>query len=127
MRVPFLLIFLMSFVALTSLYNYQKAGIMQKSKDFLIMRSIGAKDKSIKRIIYLEAVFVLIPALLYSLAIGMILNTLILIDRVVLPPLYVPLLFMGVIFSALLLLTHLSLKPIMKKVKKFTIKDFEIY
>ncbi|GAH55657.1 unnamed protein product, partial [marine sediment metagenome] len=61
---PMLLMIIISIIAIFSLYNYQKAGIMEKAKDFLIMRAIGSKTKSIKKILFLESTFVLMPSLL---------------------------------------------------------------
>jgi ABC-type antimicrobial peptide transport system permease subunit len=124
---PTILIFIMSFISIFSLYNFQKGGIMEKSKDFLIQRAIGSKFKYIKRILFLEALYVIIPALSLSLGIGMILNEIFLFERVYLPPLYIPFSIFGIILLAFVFFNYLSLFPIMKKVKKFTIKDFEIF
>ena len=71
---PTSLIFVMAIISILSLYNYQKGGILEKSKDFLIQRAIGSKYKNIKRILFLEALYVIIPSLSLSLGIGMILN-----------------------------------------------------
>ncbi|MFX0056921.1 MAG: FtsX-like permease family protein [Candidatus Hodarchaeota archaeon] len=124
---PTILIFIMAFISVLSLYNYQKGGIMEKSKDFLIQRAIGSKYKYIKRILFLEAIYVIIPSLSLSLGIGMILNAIFLFERVYLPPLYIPLTIFGIIFLSFICFNYISLFPIMKKVKKFNIKDFEIF
>jgi len=124
---PMLLIIFMAVIAIISLYNYQKGSIMEKAKDFLIMRAIGSKNKSLKRILFLENLFVIIPSLLFSLGVGMILNSVILLERVTLPPIYIPFLLISMLFGILIIFNLLSLIPIMKKIKSFSIKDFEVY
>lgn len=124
---PTFLIVIMGLISIFSLYNYQKAGLIEKMKDFLIMRALGSKRKSLKRILFLEAVFVIIPSLLLSLGIGMLLNSILLVERVHLPALHVPFIIISILFGISILFIHLSLIPIMKKIDKFSIKDFEIY
>ena len=124
---PTILIVIMSFVAILSLYNYQKGGIMEKVKDFLVMRAIGAKSKIIRKVLFLEAMYVIIPSLGVSLGVGMILNSIFIFERVYLPNILVPFLFIIILFLAYGLFNTLSLYPIMKKLRKFTIKDFEMY
>ncbi len=124
---PMLLMIIISIIAIISLYNYQKAGIMEKAKDFLIMRAIGSKTKSIKKILFLESTFVLIPSLLLSLAIGMIINSLFLFDRVYLPPLYIPFVLFLFLFFIFIIFNFLSLFPLLKKINNFSIKDFSMY
>ena len=124
---PLVLIIFMAVVGIVSLYNYQKGGIIEKSKDFLIMRAIGTKNKSLKRILFIENLFVIIPSLLFSMGFGMLINSVILFDRVTLPPLYIPLMIISILFGILIIFNLLSLVPIMRKIKTFTIKDFEVY
>jgi len=124
---PFFLIIIMAIVSVLSLYNYQKGSIMDKAKDFLIMRAIGSKNKLITRILFLEALYVIIPSVSLSLGIGMILNSIVLFERVSLPDLSVPFIIIGIQFMFLLLFNYLSLFPIIKKVKAFKIKDFNLY
>lgn len=125
---PLFLIIVMTVIFALSLYNYHKGGVIEKAKDFLIMRAIGSKYRFIKRILFFETLFVLIPSIILSLGLGMILNSIILFERVYLPDISIPFIITGVLFTVLLLLTYLSLFPIIKKIKKnFTIKDFEIY
>ncbi|MFX1256379.1 MAG: FtsX-like permease family protein [Promethearchaeota archaeon] len=124
---PIFLIIIIAAISILSLYNYQKAGLIEKAKDFLIMRAIGSKRKSLKRILLLEAFFVIIPSLLLSLGIGMILNSVFLIERVYLPPIYVPFIGIALLFGILIIFNYLSIIPILKKIEKFSIKDFEIY
>ncbi|TFG14721.1 MAG: ABC transporter permease [Promethearchaeota archaeon] len=125
--IPSILIVIMSAVAIVSLYNYQKGGIMDKVKDFLIMRAIGSKAKSIRKILFLEALYVIIPSLGLSLGIGMILNSIVLFERVNLPDIIIPFSLIGLLFSIFGLFNFLSLFPVMKKLKLFTVKDFEMY
>ncbi len=124
---PSILIVIMSLVAILALYNYQKGGIMEKVKDFLIMRAIGAKSKTMRRVLFLEAIFVIIPSLVLSLGVGMILNSIFIFERVYLPNILVPFLFIGILLLAYCLFNLLALYPIMKKLRQFKIKDFEIY
>ena len=124
---PSILIIIMSAVAIISLYNYQKGGIMEKVKDFLVMRAIGSKARAIRKILFLEALYAIIPSLGLSLGVGMILNSTFLIERVYLPNIIIPFIYIGFLLLMFTSFNLLSLYPIMKKLKKFTVKDFEMY
>jgi ABC-type antimicrobial peptide transport system permease subunit len=124
---PIILIMVISIIAILSLYNYQKSGILEKAQDFLIMRAIGSKTKSLKKILFIESIFVLIPSLLLSLGIGMIIDSLFLFKQTYLPPLYIPFLFFLILFIIFMIFNFLSLFPIIKKINKFSIKDFSLY
>ncbi len=124
---PSLIIIMMAIISIISLYNYQKGNILEKAKDFLIMRAVGSQYKSIKRILFLEALYIIIPSLLLSLAIGMILNSTILLYRAYLPHISIPFIISGILFVAFLIFNYLSLFPILGRIKKFTIKDFDMY
>ncbi|MFX0104794.1 MAG: FtsX-like permease family protein [Candidatus Hodarchaeota archaeon] len=124
---PMVMVILISIISILSLYNYQKAGIMEKAKDFLIMRAIGSKTRSLKIILFTESLFVLIPALLLSLGIGMIINSLFLFGRVYLPPLYIPFIVLLIIFLIFMISNFFSLFPIIRKINHFSIKDFSMY
>ncbi len=124
---PIILIMVISTIAILSLYNYQKSGILEKAQDFLIMRAIGSKTRSLKKILFMESIFVIFPSLLLSLAIGMIVNSLFLFKQVYLPPLYIPFIFFVVLFLIFMIFNFLSLIPIIKKINKFSIKDFSLY
>ena len=124
---PTLIIIMMAIISILALYNYQKGNIIEKAKDFLIMRAIGAKYKSIKKILFLEAFYMIIPSVLLSMGIGMIINSLVLFDRVYLPSISLPINIIGLLFIAFLAFNYISLFPILSKIKKFTIKDFDIW
>jgi len=124
---PSIIIIMMAIISVVSLYNYQKGNILEKAKDFLIMRAVGSKYKSIKRILFLEALYILIPSLILSLGVGMILNSTVLLNRAYLPHISIPFIIGGVLFVALLIFNYLSLFPILRRIKKFTIKDFDMY
>jgi len=124
---PMLSIFVISIIAIFSLYNYQKAGLMEKAKDFLIMRAIGSKTRSLKKILFLESLFVLIPSLLLSLAFGMIINSLFLFNRVYLPPLHIPFILFLLLFGIFIIFNFLSLFPLIKKINNFSVNDFTMY
>jgi len=124
---PSLIIIVMAIISIFALYNYQKGNILEKAKDFLIMRAVGAKYKSIKKILFLEAFYMIIPSLLVSMGIGMIINSLVLFDRVYLPTISLPINIIGLLFIAFLAFNYISLFPILSKIKKFTIKDFDIW
>ena len=124
---PYLIIIMMAIISIISLYNYQKGSILEKAKDFLIMRAIGSQYKSIKRILFLEALYIIIPSLFLSLSVGMILNSTILLNRAYLPHISIPIVIGGILFVALLIFNYLSLFPILKRIKKFTINDFDMY
>lgn len=121
------IIALMTYIGILSLYNYQKAGIMEKAKDLIIMKAVGAKNSSIRKILFLEALFIIVPSLMLCAGLSMIFNSLFLIDKVYLPSLVVPFLLMLVIFLTLLLSNYLSLSPIIKRINQYTIKDFEMF
>lgn len=124
---PIFIIIIITMLGILSLYNYQKSGIIEKSRDFLIMRAIGAKHSSLKKIIFIESVFVIIPSLFLSLGIAMILNSMILFVRVSLPPLYIPFILLSIILGVFVFFSYLSIIPVMRKIKKFSIKEYEIY
>lgn len=124
---PSLIIIMMALISIVSLYNYQKGNILEKAKDFLIMRAVGSQYKSIKRILFLEAFYIIIPSLLLSLGIGMILNSTILLNRAYLPNISTPFVIICILFVAFLIFNYLSLFPILGRIKKFTIKDFDMY
>jgi len=124
---PLLIIILMAIISIFALYNYQKGNILEKAKDFLIMRAVGAKYKSIKKILFLEAFYMIVPSLFLSMGVGMVINSLFLFDRVYLPNLSLPFMIIGFLFVAFLMFNYFSLFPILKKIKKFTIKDFDIW
>ncbi|HUW90385.1 MAG TPA: FtsX-like permease family protein [Candidatus Nanopelagicaceae bacterium] len=124
---PSLIIIMMAIISILALYNYQKGNIIEKAKDFLIMRAVGSKYKSIKKILFLEAFYMIIPSLLLSMGFGMIINSLILFDRVYLPNISLPIIIIGLLFIAFLSFNYISLFPILSKIKKFTIKDFDIW
>jgi ABC-type antimicrobial peptide transport system permease subunit len=124
---PAILIVIMTTIAILSIYNYQKAGLMEKAKDFLIMKAIGSKNKLIKKMLFLESLFLIVPSLLLSLGLGMILNSIVLFERTYLPPLQVPFVVILAILSTQVIFNYLSLNPIVKKISRFTVKDFEIY
>ncbi|MFX0145754.1 MAG: FtsX-like permease family protein [Candidatus Hodarchaeota archaeon] len=124
---PIILIIAISIIAILSLYNYQKSGIMEKAQDFLIMRAIGSKSNSLKKILFMESIFVLVPSLLLGLGIGMIVNSLFLTTQVYLPSLSVPFFLFLFLFLIFMIFNFLSLYPIIKKINKFSIKDFSLY
>ncbi|MHA2183705.1 MAG: FtsX-like permease family protein [Promethearchaeota archaeon] len=124
---PMVLILIVAILAILSLYNYQKSGIMEKARDFLVMRAIGSNKKSLRKILFMESIFVIIPSLLLSIGIGMILNSIILFARVTLPSILVPLSLYGILFGVLTFFNFLSLIPIMKKFDKFSINDFNFF
>lgn len=125
--IPMILIILFSVIAYLSFYNYQKISLHEKIKDFIIMKAIGAKNKSIMRILFIENLFIIIISSAYSLGISLLINILFLFERVSLPPLFIPLLIFCAYFFIFLILNFLSLIPLNKKIKQFSIKDFEIY
>ena len=124
---PSLLIIMMAIISIFALYNYQKGNVLEKAKDFLIMRAVGAKYKSIKKILFLEAFYMIIPSLLLSMGAGMMINSLVLFERVYLPSISLPIIIIALLFIAFLAFNYISLFPILSKIKKFSIKDFDIF
>ncbi|TFF87545.1 MAG: ABC transporter permease [Promethearchaeota archaeon] len=121
---PYFFLFLIFIVIISTFYHYQKAGINQKVKDFLIMRSIGTKSKKLRKILFLEAFYAIIPSCLLSLAIGMIINRLLLIERAIVPPLLYPFFLISIIILFFLLVNFLSVLPIVKRIKNSEIMRF---
>lgn len=124
---PIILIGFLALIAVLALYNYQKASLIHKAKDFLIMRAVGANRKSLKRILFLEAIFIIIPAILLSSSFGMIFNALFLVESVALPPLYAPFAISGIICGVFFLINYLSLRPLIQKIDSFKVNDFTMY
>ncbi|MBY8979843.1 MAG: FtsX-like permease family protein [Candidatus Lokiarchaeota archaeon] len=124
---PSLIIIMMAIISIFALYNYQKGNVLEKAKDFLIMRAVGAKYKSIKKILFLEAFYMIVPSLLLSMGAGMMINSLVLFERVYLPNISLPIIIIGLLFIAFLAFNYISLFPILSKIKKFSIKDFDIF
>jgi ABC-type antimicrobial peptide transport system permease subunit len=124
---PMVLIIIVAILAILSLYNYQKSGIMEKARDFLVMRAIGSNKKSLRKILFMESVYVIVPSLLLSIGIGMILNSIILFARVRLPSIIVPLSLYGILFGVFTVFNFLSLIPILKKFDKFSINEFYLF
>ncbi|MEJ2248488.1 MAG: FtsX-like permease family protein [Candidatus Lokiarchaeota archaeon] len=124
---PYLFFFLLSLVIFSTFYHYQKGGINEKVKDFLIMRSIGTKRKKLKRILFLEAFYAIIPSCLLSLAVGMIFNRLFLLQRALMPPLYVPYLVITIITVIFLIINYLSVIPIVKKIDRRSVMEFAVF
>ncbi|MHA1483608.1 MAG: FtsX-like permease family protein, partial [Candidatus Heimdallarchaeaceae archaeon] len=94
---PLLIIIMMAIILTFTLYNYQKGNILEKAKDFLIMRAVGSKYRSIKKILFLEAFYMIVPSLFLSMGIGMMLNAFVLFDRVYLPNLSLPFIIIGIL------------------------------
>ena len=124
---PFYLMIILIMIGIIAIYNYQKGGIFEKAKDFFIMKALGSKKKSIKRIIFLEGLFVILPSLVLSLSIGMLLNTLIIFDHVVLPPIFIPLIIIIFLGVSAVVFNYISIIPLIKKISQFSVKNFEIY
>ncbi len=125
--IPIILIILLTAISCLSLYNYQKVALHEKIKDFIIMKAIGARSKSLKRILFIENTFIIIISSAYSLGISLVINILFLFERVSLPPISIPFLIFCGYFFIFLILNSLSLIPLNKKIKQFSIKDFEVY
>jgi len=125
--IPIILIILFTAISCLSLYNYQKVALHEKIKDFIIMKAIGARSKSLKRILFIENTFIIIISSAYSLGISLVINIIFLFERVSLPPLYIPLIIFCGYFFIFLIINSLSLIPLNKKIRQFSIKDFEVY
>jgi ABC-type antimicrobial peptide transport system permease subunit len=114
-------------VILSTFYHYQKAGISKKIKDFLIMRAIGNKRGGLKKILFLESFYAIVPSSLLSLAVGMILTRLFLLVRAQTPPLIIPFTILSIIILGFLLISYLSIIPILKKLDKQSICDLAVF
>jgi len=125
--IPIILIILFTAISCLSLYNYQKVALHEKIKDFIIMKAIGSSSKSLKRILFIENTFIIIISSAYSLGISLVINIIFLFERVSLPPIYIPLIIFCGYFFIFLIINSLSLIPLNKKIRQFSIKDFEVY
>jgi ABC-type antimicrobial peptide transport system permease subunit len=124
---PYLFLLITLFVILSTFYHYQKAGINKKIKDFLIMRAIGNKRGGLKKILFLESFYAIFPSSLLSLAVGMILTRLFLLERAQTPPLIIPFTILSLIILGFLLISYLSIIPILKKLDKQSICDLAVF
>ncbi len=124
---PLFLICLISLAAILTLYNYQNATFFEKVRDLLIMKKIGAKSKLLNKILFLENFYIILPAAITSLALTMILIPLLIFERSYLPSLGIPLLIFIILFSTLNIINVLSIKPLMKKLNDFSIKQLDYY
>ncbi len=124
---PLIFLVILGCIGLLCLYNYQKGSLVDKAQDIQIMRAIGIKNKHARKILFLETLFVVIPSLLLSLAIGMIFNALFLFERVQLPSISVPLLIILIIGGFACFLSYLGVVPIVKKINQVSIKNYEVF
>ncbi|MBN1803248.1 MAG: ABC transporter permease [Candidatus Lokiarchaeota archaeon] len=124
---PLIFIAILGCVGLLCLYNYQKGGLVDKARDIQIMRAIGIKNKHARRILFFEVLFVVVPSLLLSLALGMILNALFLFDRVQLPSIIVPFVLILVLGGFAFFFSYLGVIPIVKKINQVSIKNYEVF
>ncbi len=112
-------------VAVLSLVNYQKAGLLEKAKDFIIMKAMGAQNNLIKKILNIEGIFIIIPAILYGFILALFLNVVIIFQDIPLVSPTLPLILIPIIFIILLIINYNSVNMIMKKVRAFNIIDLK--
>lgn len=112
-----------SIISLFSIYQFQKGELTEKLRDFFIMHALGSKIKNIKRILFFQGIFVIIPALSISLAGGLFLNLFFLFDRTIIdmPSIVVPLSIYGILLLIFTLLNYLVLTPLSKKIEQSSI------
>lgn len=110
-------------ISLFSIYQFQKGEMNEKLRDFLIMHAIGSKLKNIKRILFFEGLFVIVPAISIGLAGGLLLNLFFLFDRTIvqMPSISIPLIIYGLILLGFIIFNYLVVIPIIKKIKRFSI------
>lgn len=109
-----------SIISLFSIYQFQKGELTEKLRNFSIMHALGSKIKNIKRILFFQGIFVIIPALSISLAGGLILNLFFLFDRTIIdmPSIFVPLSLYGILLLMFTFLNYLVLFPLSKKIER---------
>jgi ABC-type antimicrobial peptide transport system permease subunit len=109
-----------SIISLFSIYQFQKGELTEKLRDFFIMHALGSKIKNIKRILFFQGIFVIIPALSISLAGGLILNLFFLFDRTIIdmPSIIIPLSIFGILLTIFILLNYLVVSPLSKKIER---------
>ncbi|MBY9006933.1 MAG: FtsX-like permease family protein [Candidatus Lokiarchaeota archaeon] len=122
-----IIIILICIISVFSLYDLHKGDLTEKLKDLIIMRAIGSRIRNIRRILFMEGIFTLIPSILSSLAGGMIISSLFLSDRVYLPPLIIPFMLFSFIFILFIVLNYIILIPITKNIKKLSFKDITLF
>lgn len=112
-----------SIISLFSIYQFQKGELTEKLRDFFIMHALGSKIKNIKRILFFQGIFVIIPALSISLAGGLFLNLFFLFDRTIIdmPSIVVPLSIYGILLLIFTFLNYLVLTPLSKKIEQSSI------
>jgi ABC-type antimicrobial peptide transport system permease subunit len=113
------------FVTVFSLINYQKAGLLANAKDFIIMKAVGAQNNLIKRILNIEGIFIIFPAILYGFILGLFLNVFIIFQDIPLASPTLPLILIPILFTILTTINYNSVNMIMKKVRALNIKDLK--
>lgn len=112
-------------VALLSLVNYQKVNLLENTKDFIIMKAIGATDDSIKKILFMEGIFILIPAIIYGYILGIFLNTIFIFRNPKPLSLLLFTILIPILLVVLVLVNFLSINIPMRKISKFRIEDLK--
>ncbi|MHA1730332.1 MAG: ABC transporter permease [Promethearchaeota archaeon] len=92
-----------------SIYEYQKASLETKMRDFAIMKALGASRGRVLRILFIEGLFIVLPSVFLALGVSMLFTQFFLITDATLPSIAVPLGLFGVVALSLLLLDTFAL------------------
>lgn len=124
---PLIIIIIISLMALVSVHFYQNGTLPGKSNDLLIMKYIGVQQKSLKKILFFENIFLLLPALVLGLSLSMILLTTILLDRISLPSVLLPFFSFMIVLVIMTILNLISCNALIPKLKSYSLKTNEFY
>ncbi|MHA1804312.1 MAG: FtsX-like permease family protein [Promethearchaeota archaeon] len=115
---PFFLFFFISLNVFLSIYNYQRGALQGNLKDFILIKMLGAKMKTLKQILFLESFYAFFPALILGLSLSMIATPLFLHDRAYLPGLIFPISLFFISFIMMLIFIGFSIRVLFKKLSE---------
>ncbi len=111
-------------IALILIYNYQKSSLTQKLTDYAIMRAIGAKFKTIKKILFWEFFLILVVSIALSFAFGLILTILFSFNLLSTPPIQIPIIIILSIFFILTSFSYIQMTLLKTKFKNENLVRF---
>ncbi|MHA1725689.1 MAG: FtsX-like permease family protein [Promethearchaeota archaeon] len=112
---PLVLFFFISLNVFLSIYNYQRGALQGNLKDFILIKMLGAKMKTLKQILFLESFYTFFPALILGLSLSMIASALFLHDRAYLPDLIFPISLFLISLIMMLIFIGFNIRILFKK------------
>jgi hypothetical protein len=125
--ISLIVILIETIVIIASLFYYQSGNFQERAPDYIIMKSVGASGKLIKKIIFYEDVAILSISSSIALGVSLIFNGTLLYTDAILPSIWVVLLLWVLIAFVVIGLVRLSMiwlyKELYKKQQEI-LKDF---